>query len=160
MILKKHILQSFFVDCNFSLLIREFYSNSSEIYFKARDELKPMAIRELKAQYVGKLISLRAVVNRATEVKPLACVITYICDTCGSETFQPVNYCHSSLSRRSNQLFQVNSLTYMPVYNCPSKECVESKANGRLQMQIRGSKFLKFQEIRVQEMVYSYFELF
>lgn len=106
-----------------------------EIYFKTRDELKPMAVRELKSQFVGKLVSLRGVVIRATEVKPLACVITYICDTCGSETFQPVN-----------------SLTYMPVYNCPSKECVESKANGRLQMQIRGSKFVKFQELRIQEL--------
>lgn len=41
----------------------------------------------------------------------------------------------------------------MPVFNCPSNECIQSKANGRLQMQIRGSKFVKFQEIRVQETV-------
>jgi DNA replication licensing factor MCM7 len=49
-----------------------------------------MAVRDLKAQFVGKLVSLRGVVIRAVEVKPLACVITYICDTCGAETFQPV----------------------------------------------------------------------
>lgn len=41
----------------------------------------------------------------------------------------------------------------MPAVNCPSKDCVESKANGRLHMQVRGSKFNKFQEIRIQELV-------
>ncbi|CAK5115440.1 unnamed protein product [Meloidogyne enterolobii] len=105
-----------------------------EVYFKVRDEIKPLAVRELRAQFVGKLVSIKGIVIRATEVKPLANVITYICDTCGAEAFQPVN-----------------SLSYMPVFNCPSNECIQSKANGRLQMQIRGSKFVKFQEIRVQE---------
>ncbi|KAF7633698.1 DNA replication licensing factor MCM7 [Meloidogyne graminicola] len=105
-----------------------------EVYFKVRDEIKPFAVRELRAQFVGKLVSLKGIVIRATEVKPFANVVTYICDTCGAEAFQPVN-----------------GLTYMPVFNCPSNECIQSKANGRLQMQIRGSKFVKFQEIRVQE---------
>uniref|UniRef100_A0A915LFM2 DNA replication licensing factor MCM7 n=1 Tax=Meloidogyne javanica TaxID=6303 RepID=A0A915LFM2_MELJA len=93
-----------------------------EVYFKVRDEIKPLAVRELRAQFVGKLVSIKGIVIRATEVKPLANVITYICDTCGAEAFQPVN-----------------SLSYMPVFNCPSNECIQSKANGRLQMQIRVS---------------------
>ena len=63
----------------------------SEVYFKVRDEVKPMAVRELRAQFVGKLVSLKGIVIRATEVKPLANVITYICDTCGAEAFQPVS---------------------------------------------------------------------
>lgn len=41
----------------------------------------------------------------------------------------------------------------MQPVNCPSKDCVENRANGRLQMQIRGSKFMKFQEMRIQELV-------
>ncbi|KAI1724206.1 MCM2/3/5 family domain-containing protein [Ditylenchus destructor] len=106
-----------------------------EIYFKARDVVKPFSVRELKACHVGKLVSVRGIVIRITEVKPLASVITYTCDTCGNETYQPVH-----------------SQSYTPAFNCPSKDCVESKANGRLQMQIRGSKFSKFQEIRVQEL--------
>ncbi|KAL3103384.1 hypothetical protein niasHS_002570 [Heterodera schachtii] len=106
-----------------------------ELYFKTMDVTKPLAVRDLKAQFVGKLIILRGVVIRTTEVKPLASVITYVCDTCSSETFQPVN-----------------SLSYTPLYNCPSKQCVESKANGRLEMQFRGSKFVKFQEMRIQEL--------
>lgn len=50
----------------------------------------------------------------------------------------------------------------MPPVNCPSKDCVENRANGRLQMQIRGSKFMKFQEMRIQELVIFllYFESF
>lgn len=40
----------------------------------------------------------------------------------------------------------------MPAVNCPSKDCVDTKAHGRLQMQVRGSKFVKFQELRIQEM--------
>lgn len=44
----------------------------------------------------------------------------------------------------------------MPAVNCPSKDCLDSKANGRLQMQFRGSKFLKFQELRIQEIVIAY----
>lgn len=106
-----------------------------EIYFKARDTIKPYCVRELNASQVGKLVSVRGIVIRVTEVKPLASVITYTCDTCGNETYQPVH-----------------AQTYTPAFNCPSKDCVDSKANGRLQMQVRGSKFSKFQEIRVQEL--------
>jgi DNA replicative helicase MCM subunit Mcm2 (Cdc46/Mcm family) len=62
----------------------------SEVYFKVRDDLKPLAVRDLKAHFIGKLVALKGIVIRATEVKPMASVITYICDTCGSETFQPV----------------------------------------------------------------------
>ena len=45
----------------------------------------------------------------------------------------------------------------MPALNCPSKDCTESGANGRLHMQVRGSKFVKFQEIRIQELVGGHF---
>lgn len=62
----------------------------SELYFKTRDIVKPLSVRELKATYVGKLVSVSGVVIRCTEVKPLASVITYTCDSCGSETYQQV----------------------------------------------------------------------
>lgn len=50
-------------------------------------------------------------------------------------------------------IFQIAGPAFMPPLNCPSKDCVENRANGRLQMQIRGSKFMKFQEMRIQELV-------
>lgn len=48
---------------------------------------------------------------------------------------------------------QVNGPTFNPAQQCPSSDCVESRANGRLHMQIRGSKMVKFQEIKIQEHV-------
>ncbi|VDM43347.1 unnamed protein product [Toxocara canis] len=106
-----------------------------EVAFKSRMIDKPLSVREIKAAQVGKLITMSGVVIRATEVKPMASVITYTCDTCGSETYQPVT-----------------GPSFMPAVNCPSKDCVDSRAHGRLQMQVRGSKFVKFQEVRIQEL--------
>ncbi|EYC29015.1 hypothetical protein Y032_0007g3545 [Ancylostoma ceylanicum] len=100
-----------------------------EVIFKNRDAMKPLA-----ANCVGKLVTVSGIVIRATEVKPIVEVMTYACDTCGAEVYQPVN-----------------GPSFMPAVNCPSKDCVESKANGRLHMQVRGSKFGKFQEIKIQE---------
>lgn len=62
----------------------------SEIYFKAPSDQKFAAIREIKAQNIGKLVSVKGIVTRATEVKPMMTVATYTCDTCGNETYQPV----------------------------------------------------------------------
>lgn len=63
----------------------------SEVYFKDRSARKPVPIREVKAEYVGKLVTVRGVVTRCTEVKPMMCVATYTCDHCGAETYQPVS---------------------------------------------------------------------
>lgn len=61
-------------------------------------------------------------------------VATYTCDSCGAETYQPIN-----------------SLAFMPVADCPSDDCRINKAGGRLYLQTRGSKFIKFQIIKIQE---------
>ena len=62
----------------------------SEIYFKDKTTNKPVAIRDVKAQHVGKLVTVRGIVTRCTEVKPMMVVATYTCDQCGAETYQPV----------------------------------------------------------------------
>lgn len=41
----------------------------------------------------------------------------------------------------------------MPLVMCPSQECLTNKSGGRLYLQTRGSKFVKFQELRIQEHV-------
>uniref|UniRef100_A0AC35TMB5 DNA replication licensing factor MCM7 n=1 Tax=Rhabditophanes sp. KR3021 TaxID=114890 RepID=A0AC35TMB5_9BILA len=94
----------------------------------------PLPVRDVKAKHIGKLITVIGIVISVTEVCPHAQVITYSCDTCGCETFQTVT-----------------GESYVPAVECPSKECVESRASGRLTMQVRGSKFIKFQKIRIQE---------
>merc|ERR1719471_843139 len=105
-----------------------------EVYFKAQENDKVIPIRDVKAGQVGKLVNIRGIVTRATEVKPMMQVATYTCDQCGAETFQPVA-----------------STSFMPVINCPGEECRVNRSGGRLTLQSRGSKFIKFQELKVQE---------
>ena len=108
--------------------------NFSEVGFKPQSHVKANSIREIKAEHIGKLVTVRGIVTRCTEVKPMMVVATYTCDRCGSETYQPVN-----------------SFSFTPVTDCPSDDCRVNKAGGRLYLQTRGSKFVKFQEIKIQE---------
>ncbi|XP_059143949.1 DNA replication licensing factor mcm7-like [Physella acuta] len=110
-------------------LIRRF-----EIYFKAPTQQKFASIREIKASSIGKLVSVKGIVTRTTEVKPMMVVATYTCDTCGNETYQPIT-----------------STSFMPMLMCPSQACTTNRSGGRLYLQTRGSKFVKFQEVKIQE---------
>ncbi|GIX95752.1 DNA replication licensing factor mcm7-B [Caerostris darwini] len=102
-----------------------------EIYFKNRSEKDQLSVREVKAEHIRKLITVRC-----TEVKPMLVVSTYTRDQCGAETFKTVN-----------------SMLFMPLTNCESEICRLQKSGGRLYLQTRGSKFIKFQEIKIQELV-------
>ena len=44
----------------------------------------------------------------------------------------------------------------MPLLMCPTDDCKVNKSGGRLYLQTRGSKFIKFQEIKIQEHVSKY----
>ena len=43
----------------------------------------------------------------------------------------------------------------MPLLMCPTDDCKVNKSGGRLYLQSRGSKFVKFQELKIQEHVSS-----
>ena len=105
-----------------------------EVYFKSSSEQKSLVIRDVKANCIGKLVNIKGIVTRATEVKPMMQVATYTCDQCGAETYQPIA-----------------STAFMPLLMCPAEDCRVNKSGGRLHLQTRGSKFVKFQELRVQE---------
>ena len=105
-----------------------------EVYFKSQSNEKVIPIRDVKATQIGKLVNIKGIVTRATEVKPLMQVATYTCDQCGAETYQPIT-----------------STSFMPQINCPGEDCRVNRSGGRLTLQSRGSKFTKFQEIKVQE---------
>lgn len=62
----------------------------SEVYFRPPSTSKPKVVRDVKADSIGKLVTVRGIVTRATEVKPMMAVATYTCDQCGAETYQPV----------------------------------------------------------------------
>ena len=40
----------------------------------------------------------------------------------------------------------------MPLTSCPSQRCTDNNNPGKLQMQTRGSRFVKYQELRLQEL--------
>jgi len=48
----------------------------------------------------------------------------------------------------------------MPLRTCPSDGCRVNKSGGRLYLQTKGSKFIKFQEMKLQEHVSSQDDLF
>jgi DNA replication licensing factor MCM7 len=62
-------------------------------------------------------------------------VATYTCEECGFEIYQ-----------------EVSSSDFTPMEQCPSKQCETNARKGQLYLQTRGSKFLKFQEVKVQEL--------
>lgn len=91
-------------------------------------------MRHLHAINIGSLISLSAIVIRTSDVKPFIKVVAYACEVCGHEAYQTVS-----------------TKTYMPLVDCPSKVCINNQNKGKLYMQPRASKFIAFQEIKVQE---------
>ena len=67
-----------------------------------------------------------------------------------------VGICQKNATRIPNNrvvFLQIQSPTFMPLIMCPGQECVTNKSGGRLYLQTRGSKFVKFQELRIQEHV-------
>lgn len=107
----------------------------SNLYFKPTTSERAIAVREVRGQHLGKLITIRGIVTRTSEVKPLLLVNAYTCDICGAEIFQ-----------------EVDKRKLTPLTECPSDECKQNGAKGQLHMQTRASKFTPFQECKIQEM--------
>merc|ERR1719189_588708 len=61
-------------------------------------------------------------------------VATYTCDQCGVETYQIVS-----------------GTSFMPLQQCSGEDCRVNRSGGKLSLITRGSKFTKFQEIKIQE---------
>jgi len=81
---------------------------SSEVYFKDFSDAKAYSVRDIKADKIGKLVTVRGIVTKATEVKPMIVVATYTCDECGSEVSQPVRKLILFLFYTSNILYSNN----------------------------------------------------
>ena len=85
----------------------------SEVYFKSMSDRPFAPIRDVKAAHIGKLVKVKGIVTRATEVKPMMIVATYTCDQCGSETYQPVStLTYSHVMSQSSQALLLSS--YLP----------------------------------------------
>lgn len=72
------------------MILTELYVCFSEVNFKDFDTAKGYSVRDIKADKIGKLVTVRGIVTRCSDVMPLLVVATYTCDQCGAETFQPV----------------------------------------------------------------------
>jgi len=58
----------------------------------------------------------------------------YACDVCGFEVYQIIN-----------------TREFTPKVECPSTRCKQNQTKGQLIMQVKSSKFVSFQEIKIQE---------
>lgn len=96
---------------------------------------KALAVRQVRGEHLGKLITVRGIAIRVSDVKPAVQVNAYSCNQCGQEVFQPIT-----------------TKQYTPMIMCPSKTCQENNVKGELIHSVRASKFLAFQEVKIQEM--------
>ena len=96
---------------------------------------KALAVRNVRGEHLGHLITVRGITTRVSDVKPAVQVNAYTCDRCGSEVFQTI------VTRQ-----------FTPMTQCPSDECVKNNSKGELFLSTRASKFLPFQEVKIQEM--------
>ena len=96
---------------------------------------KALAVRNVRGEHLGHLITVRGIATRVSDVKPAVQVNAYTCDRCGCEIFQPVT-----------------TKQFTPMVECPSDDCTRNKSKGQLFLSTRASKFLPFQEVKIQEM--------
>eukprot|EP00732_Lithocolla_globosa_P003231 Lithocolla_globosa_v1_NODE_2496_length_1980_cov_5.944935.p1 type:complete len:429 gc:universal NODE_2496_length_1980_cov_5.944935:272-1558(+) len=97
---------------------------------------KSIAIGQVRAAMVGSLIKVRGMVTRMSEVKPIMQIAAYFCDNCGNEAYQEIS----------------NNRTFTPLADCQSEKCKSNNMTSRLNPLVRGSKFIAFQELRLQEL--------
>ncbi|KAJ2786406.1 DNA replication licensing factor MCM7 [Coemansia interrupta] len=105
------------------------------VHFVPRGDARVQAVREVGARQIGQLVTVRGIVTRVSEVRPSMVVAAYLCDACGSEVFQ-----------------QVKARQFTPLAQCASAQCAANGRRGKLHRQTRGSRFVRFQEVRLQEM--------
>ncbi|KAH3765837.1 Mcm2-7 hexameric complex component [Pelomyxa schiedti] len=107
-----------------------------EAHFIPSSSTPTLPLRELRAGLLGHLVQTQAIVTRVNEVKPFLKVATYTCEQCQQEVFQVIR-----------------GRSFLPLTKCTSKACQGNAHPGLLTMETRGSKFTKFQEIKIQEMM-------
>lgn len=98
----------------------------------SRDLVRKMRI--VNADCIGSLSTFECEVTRATQLKPRIQVATYECDRCHVFGYKAVE-----------------GPFFMPLFDCPGCSSVHG-IRGSLKFQAKLSKFVKYQEIKVQEL--------
>lgn len=96
---------------------------------------KALAVRNVRGEHLGSLITVRGITTRVSDVKPAVQINAYTCDRCGCEVFQPIT-----------------TKQFLPLSECLSEECKKNNSKGQLFLSTRASKFVPFQEVKIQEM--------
>lgn len=79
-------------------------------------------------------MTVKGIVTRASNVQPCIQVANYACDACGCEVYQVIN-----------------QKTFTPLVECPSAKCIKNMVKGQLVLQVKSSKFVSYQDIKIQE---------
>ncbi|KAJ5113205.1 DNA replication licensing factor MCM7 [Penicillium angulare] len=99
------------------------------------DRGKALAVRNVRGEHLGSLITVRGITTRVSDVKPAVQINAYTCDRCGCEVFQPIT-----------------TKQFLPMSECVSEDCKKNNSKGQLFLSTRASKFVPFQEVKIQEM--------
>ena len=108
-----------------------------EVIMLPPNKVKAISLRNVSAGQIGHIVRVKGIVVRAADVKPRIVVATYVCDKCGCELYQRV----------------ADASEYTPLTNCESEKCknLKVKDRGKVYPSARGSKWQRFQEVKLQE---------
>lgn len=116
-------------------LVPSVMTRSYETLLIPRPSEKTVPLRDVRAQHIGRLVTVSGIVTRVTEVKPRVAAAAYHCQDCGYEIYQ-----------------EVGGRTYMPVQSCPTPEHQgRGKTAGNVIPYFRGYAWSKYQEVKLQE---------
>lgn len=119
-----------------NLNVDNLYLRNESSTFKSKNSVYYVPIRQLLSSKIGKYILTRGLVTKTTQIKPILKLAAYICESCGSETFQ-------SIAKDSfNVLLQ-----------CNSEKCKVLKIKPTLIFKNRASKFTTCQVITLSECI-------
>lgn len=103
-----------------------------QILLNPGTSIKIEGLRNIRASHIGHLVRFQAICTSVGDVKPMMEVACFMCDECGYKIYK--------------EIMQEN---FTPDSECPSRRC---SMKGKLFLETRESKFVKYQEIKVQEL--------
>ncbi|KAK9798943.1 hypothetical protein WJX73_006235 [Symbiochloris irregularis] len=111
------------------------------VVVKPQSKSATLKLREIGARHVGQLVSVKGIVTHITDVKPMMTVATYLDDSSATEVYQ-----------------EVVGREFTPLETVPQGGAAGERTGQAgsgpptLHVQTRGSKFVRFQEAKIQEL--------
>ncbi|KAL3138278.1 Mcm2-7 hexameric complex component [Trebouxia sp. C0010 RCD-2024] len=106
-----------------------------EVAFKPLSKATAIPMRQIGAAHIGKLVSVKGICTHVTDVKPHIIVATYTDAETGYEVYQ-----------------HVTGRQFNPLDSIPKELQLSTGAKGQLTLETRGSRFMKYQELKMQEL--------